>query len=213
MHAGRPGKRRAGLYNFGRMAAPGLLFVSQAMLASWAEQGKIDFVGNVMTLLQGEGKGRSYALEPAVRFMKVIDGGADPNQLLAKVKQVSQLKEMGAEQFEDSVIMGDVGYEVQPGFLAEVSALQAAAAAQKHPEVRAEIAEPRTVIHAPLTLAPAQIDAAPQAPAARQAEPGEVPPPQPQTRRSTRSTPMPRELEEKRKEAEALARFLLDNLS
>jgi hypothetical protein len=193
------------------MAVPGLLFVSQAMLASWAEQGKIDFVGNVMTLLQGEGKGRSYALEPAVRFMKVIDGGADPNQLLAKVKQVSQLKEMGAEQFEDSVIMGDVGYEVQPGFLAEVSALQAAAAAQKHPEVRAEIAE-RTVIHAPLTLAPAQITAATAGPA----EPPPVPtplPPQPQTRRPTQPTPMPRELEEKRKEAEALARFLLDNLS
>ncbi len=187
------------------MAAPGLLFVSQAMLASWAEQGKIDFVGNVMTLLQGEGKGRSYALEPAVRFMKVIDGAPDPHQLLAKVKQVSQLKEMGAEQFEDSVIMGDVGYEVQPGFLAEVSALQAAAAAQKHPEVKADIAESRTVVHAPLTLAPAQITppAAP-APAA---------PAQPQARRAARATPMPRELEEKRKEAEALARFLLDNLS
>ena len=26
----------------------GLLFVAQAMLDSWAEQGKIDFVGNVM---------------------------------------------------------------------------------------------------------------------------------------------------------------------
>ncbi len=196
------------------MAAPGLLFVSQAMLDSWAEQGKIDFVGNVMTLLQGEGKGRSYALEPAVRFMKVIDGAEDPNQLLAKVKQVSQLKEMGAEQFEDSVIMGDVGYEVQPGFLAEVSALQAAAAAQKHPEVKAEIAEPRTVVHAPLTLAPAEISAAPQVSGGRRAEPaGRPQPPQPQAKRPTRPTPMPKELEEKRKEAEALARFLLDNLS
>jgi hypothetical protein len=183
------------------MAASGLLFVSQAMLDSWAGQGKIDFVGNVMTLLQGEGKGRSYALEPAVRFMKVIGGEADPHQMLAKVKPVSQLKEMGAEQFEDSVILGDVGYEVQPGFLAEVSALQAAAAAQKRPDEAAEV--PRTVVHAPLSLAPAEIAARPT-PAAREPEPA---------RRPTRPTPLPRELEEKRKEAEALARFLLDNLS
>jgi hypothetical protein len=49
----------------------GLLFVSQTMLDSWTEQGKIDFVGNVMTLLSGDGKGRSYALEPAVKFVKV----------------------------------------------------------------------------------------------------------------------------------------------
>ncbi len=108
----------------------GLLFVSQAMLDSWAEQGKIDFVGNVMTLLVGEGKGRSYALEPAVRFMKVLGADADPNGLVHKVKSVTQLREMGAEPAEDSCILGDVAYEVQPGFLVEASALQAAATAQ-----------------------------------------------------------------------------------
>src|SRR5512138_1895358 len=108
----------------------GLLFVSQAMLDSWAEQGKIDFVGNVMTLLSGEGKGRSYALEPAVRFLKVLGEDADPNGLVHKVKSAAQLKEMGAEPVDDSCILGDTAYEVQPGFLAEAAALQAAATAQ-----------------------------------------------------------------------------------
>src|SRR5512139_3444621 len=129
--------------------AAGLLFVSQAMLDAWAEQGKIDFVGNVMTLLTGEGRGRSYALEPAVRFLKVLGAEADPNALLTKVKPVSQLREMGAEQVERSVVLGDLAYEVEPGFLAEVSALQAAAAAQRNPALRADVAQARAAAGLP----------------------------------------------------------------
>jgi hypothetical protein len=161
----------------------GLLFVSQAMLDSWAGQGKIEFAGNVMTLLAGDGKGRSYALEPAVRFLKVLGADADPNAVLHKVKTTAQLRDLGAEQVDASVILGDVAYEVEPGFLAEVSALQAAAAAQRRPEPKG---------------APAPSPAAAQAarPAARPA-----------------SGPPSMDAEERRKAAEALARFLLDNLS
>ncbi len=161
----------------------GLLFVSQAMLDSWAGQGKIDFVGNVMTLLAGEGKGRSYALEPAVRFMKVLGADADPNGLVQKVKSVAQLREIGAEPVGDSCILGDMAYEVQQGFLAEAAALKAAATAQ--PAVR-------------------DGEKAPAAPAGGGAAARSIP---------LGTAPLPKELEEKRKEAEALARFLLENLS
>jgi hypothetical protein len=166
----------------------GLLFVAQAMLDSWAEQGKIDFVGNVMTLLAGEGKGRSYALDPAVRFLKVLGADSDPNQLLRKVKSLAQLRELGAEAVDASVILGDAAYEVEPGFLAEMSALQAAAAARVEAPRPAPAVEPATA--AP---APAPPPAAPARPYA--------------------AAPLPKDLEERRKEAEALARFLLDNLS
>ncbi len=178
--------------------AAGLLFVSQAMLDAWAEQGKIDFVGNVMTLLQGDGRGRRYALEPAVRFLKVLGAEADPNALLTKVKPVSQLREMGAEQVEGSVVLGDLAYEVEPGFLAEVSVLQAAAAAQRNPALRAELAQARAAAGLRQPGAAPRSSLAP-APAAGRPTPA--------------AKPMPKELEEKRKEAEALARFLLDNLS
>lgn len=162
---------------------PGLLFVSQAVLESWVGQGKIDFAGNVMTLLAGDGKGRSYALDPAVRFLKLLGADADPHALLHKVKSAEQLREMGAEHVDTSVVLGDVAYEVEPGFLAEVSALQAAAAA-RGAGVRSEkgAAPPR-----------------PGAPAA--------------TAGTGAGAPLPRELEEKRKAADALARFLLDHLS
>jgi hypothetical protein len=155
----------------------GLLFVSQAMLETWAEQGRIEFAGNVMTLLSGDGKGRSYALEPAVRFLNVIGADEDPHALVHKVKSVSQLRALGGEPVGDSCILGDTAYEVQPGFLAEGAALQAAAKAPR------------------LTPPPIQASPAP-APA-----------------RTLGSSPLPKELEDRRKEAEALARFLLENLS
>jgi hypothetical protein len=82
---------------------------------------------------------------------------------------------MGAERFEASVIYKDIAYQVEPGFLAEVSALQAAATAQ---------AQPR----APAPAAPTG-----QQPGAAKA--------------------LPKDLEARRQEAEALAKFLLENLS
>jgi len=155
----------------------GLLFVSQAMIDSWADQGRIDFVGNVMTLLSGEGRDRSYALEPAVRFLALLGADTDPHRLLKKVKSIAQLRELGADVIDASVVLGDVAYEVEPGYLAETSALQAAAA------VRSEPARPAAT--------PAQPPAA-----ARPA-----------------SGQLPANLEARRKEAEELARFLLDKLS
>lgn len=183
----------------------GLLFVSQAMLDSWAGQGKIEFVGNVMTLVSGEGEGRSYALDPAVRFMKVLGADADPNGLLQKVKSAAQLRELEAEPVGDSCILGDVAYEVQPGFLAEASALQAAARAPSSPAT-ARVGGSDGV----------------EAPAAGARDPrpiaaggGGREAAQPSNARSLPLgvAPLPAGLEEKRKEAEALARFLLENLS
>ena len=150
----------------------GLLFVSQALLDAWASQGRIDLDGGSIALLGGPGRGRSYALEPAVRFLRVAGGDGDAAGLVARVKSLSQVRELGGEAMADSVVVGEVAYEVEPGFLAEASAVEAAARA------------------------------APNAP------PEPIPdPPGPGHR------DLPQDLEERRREAEALARFLLDNLS
>ena len=190
----------------------GLLFVSQAMIDSWADQGRIDFVGNVMTMLSGEGRGRSYELEPAVRFLALLGADQDPHQLLKKVKSLAQLKELGAEAIDSSVVFGDVAYEVEPGFLAEMSALQAAAAAKVDP-ARSTAAPARAVSplapssrpHTPLKAGiPVAPRVAPPAPAQAPPAPGADRP---------AGSPLPANLEARRKEAEELARFLLDKLS
>jgi hypothetical protein len=177
----------------------GLLFVAQAMIDTWADQGRIDFVGNVMTLLSGEGRGRSYVLEPAVRFLALLGAEADPHQMLKKVKSVAQLKELGAEVVDSSVVLGDVAYEVEPGYLAEMSALQAAAAAKADPARAAPPPRPAPPLNPGVPVAPRVAPAAPPAsPSATGRPPG---------------GPLPANLEARRKEAEELARFLLDKLS
>jgi hypothetical protein len=143
----------------------GLLFVSQALLAAWAGQGRIDLDGRSIALLGGQARGRRYALVPAVRFLRVAGGGEDAHGLVARVKTLDQVREIGGEAMADSVVLGEVAYEVEPGFLAEASAVQAAAAATSAAPTEGGL--------------PDQL----------------------------------RDHEDRRREAETLARFLLDNLS
>jgi hypothetical protein len=88
------------------------------MLQQWTDQGKVRLDDTTLTLLAEQ---RTVTLLPAVRFTKLIDGGADPHALLGKVKTRDQLVELGAEHYMDSVILGDVGYTVLEGFLGDLS--------------------------------------------------------------------------------------------
>jgi len=150
----------------------GLLFVSQTILDTWATQGKVELAGSVMTTVAGASAGRSYRLVPAFRFLELLGADRDPHGLLHKVKAEALLREQGAEVLSDSVVLGDVAYRVEPGFLAEADALRAAAGSLDGP-ARAAARPP------------------PAPPAAGPAETSDT----------------------KRREAEELARFLLENLS
>ena len=103
------------------------LFVPQSVLDRWSEQGRIEVEGNVLTIL---GEHKSFALTPAVRFLK-MEAGDDNAGLLAKVKTTDALKQMGAEHYMESVILGESAYQVQQGFLADANALRRAAAASQ----------------------------------------------------------------------------------
>jgi 3-oxoacyl-ACP reductase-like protein len=105
------------------------LFVPQSVLDRWSEQGRIQVDGNVLTIL---GEKKSFALTTAVRFIK-MEAGDDHAHLLAKVKTTDALKQMGAEHYMESVILGESAYQVQMGFLADANALRRAAAASQPP--------------------------------------------------------------------------------
>jgi hypothetical protein len=102
---------------------------------------------------------------------------------VARVKSLAQVRDLGGEAMADSVVIGDVAYEVEPGFLAETAAIEAASRAPPASGHR----------HAPGPHAPAPGPAA--------------------GTRGGATRPLPAALEDRRREAEALARFLLDNLS
>jgi 3-oxoacyl-ACP reductase-like protein len=113
------------------------LFVPQSVLDKWSEQGRIQVDGNVLTIL---GEQKSFALTSAVRFIK-MEAGDDNAGLLAKVKTTDALKQMGAEHYMESVLLGESAYQVQQGFLADANALRRAAAASQ-PQAPAAAAAP-----------------------------------------------------------------------
>jgi len=98
------------------------LFVPQNILAKWADQGRVELKGQVLTLVREK---KSFQLTTAVRFLK-LEAGEDSARLLNKVKTLDALKQMGAEHYLESVILGDAAYKVQQGFLAEANALRRA---------------------------------------------------------------------------------------
>ncbi len=90
------------------------LFISQDRLDAWNTERRVELTGDIMTLADD---GRSFKLRPAVRFLQVIGSEKDPNALVNKVKDEAALAKMGADHYVTSVILGDVAYDVQPGFL------------------------------------------------------------------------------------------------
>ena len=71
---------------------------------------------DLMTL---NGDGRAFRLRPAIRFLKVSGDGQDAHQLVGRVKLLDDLARLGAEQFMESVIVGETAYDIQSGYLGE----------------------------------------------------------------------------------------------
>ena len=92
------------------------LFISVERLDSWTAEGRASLVGDRMTLTE---LGRSFAMKPAVHFIRTVGQDDDPHDLCGRVKSKDALDEMGADQFESSVIYKDTAYDVLDGFIGE----------------------------------------------------------------------------------------------
>jgi|GEM_PF-5103353 len=92
----------------------GLLFVPQTLLDGWLQDGLADLTADG---LQVPSASVTLQVEAAYRFTAVLDG-EDGASLLDKVKTERQLRELGAEPYGDSVLLGEVVYQVVPGFTA-----------------------------------------------------------------------------------------------
>jgi hypothetical protein len=101
----------------GTLRAVPRLFLPQTTLEEWAQDSKADLSGDRLVV---SGEKGDYPVTPAVRFVRLV-AGADDRNLLERVKTHAQLAELGAEQMEDSVLLGESAYEVVPGYVAEVA--------------------------------------------------------------------------------------------
>jgi hypothetical protein len=92
------------------------LFIAQDRLDAWTAESRVRVEGDVMTLADD---GRAFRIRPAVRFLRVAGSEEDLHDLINTVKEEKALDEMGADHYMNSVIVGEVAYDVQPGFIGD----------------------------------------------------------------------------------------------
>lgn len=91
------------------------IFLPQEKLEAWVKDGKISFSDNVITTLTGNRL--KYKLVPAYKFIKLTSGDVDGPKLLGSVKTKDDIKHLKPDIFLDSIIIGDIAYEVEMGYI------------------------------------------------------------------------------------------------
>jgi hypothetical protein len=94
------------------------LFLSQAAVERFAAEGRAELGDGALVVTGGALAGARLEVEPALRVKAVAGGGADPHALVGKVQVLAPLRERGAECVGDSMLLEDIAYDVEPGFLA-----------------------------------------------------------------------------------------------
>ena len=89
-------------------------FFAQALLDRWVHDNRVELTATELVL---KGEGRRYRLVEAVRVLAEVTGALDVHELVGRVKTVSFVQELGAELLVSSMLIGDLAYEVVPGFL------------------------------------------------------------------------------------------------
>lgn len=92
------------------------VFVSQMSLDQWMANGAIALEGDMLRIHLAPDY-RLY-IYPAVHFERIEGGDQDPYDILGAVKSSQELAQMGADHYENSVVLGDHAYTVKPGFVA-----------------------------------------------------------------------------------------------
>lgn len=91
------------------------IFVSGALLDRWVTAGQVDLEDGVLTL---RATGARYVLEEATRIVREVTGSGDPRELVGRVRTLADLVELGAEVLDRSLVLGELAYDVVPGFVA-----------------------------------------------------------------------------------------------
>ncbi|MFO0724853.1 MAG: hypothetical protein U1E65_13820 [Myxococcota bacterium] len=92
------------------------MFVAQSTLEAWLDSGKAEYDGQVVTLKR---HAKRYLLEPAVRVVRVVDGASDAT-LVGRVIPERRIGELGGELMGDSMVFGNIAFEVKGGYIAEI---------------------------------------------------------------------------------------------
>ena len=95
---------------------PVKLFIPQETVDSWLTAERVNLNGEMLQLPEG---GPVLRLVPGCFFRSVQAGSDGACRLLGKVKAKAAVSALGAEIYENSVILGETAYEVEIGFVAK----------------------------------------------------------------------------------------------
>ena len=91
------------------------IFFSTTSLNDWLGKGAAELDGEEMVIAE---HGLRLRIISAVRFLEVLTEYKKATaNLVGKVKDLEQLKKMKADHYEDSVVLDDIAYRVEEGFL------------------------------------------------------------------------------------------------
>ena len=89
------------------------LYISAETFMRMEADGELSLSGESFTL---DGDDRTYEMQPAVRFIGVLSGD-DEAGYVGQVLPVAEVVDGGGEHYQDSVLVGEVAYQVEEGFL------------------------------------------------------------------------------------------------
>ncbi len=92
-----------------------LRFLPQTLLDSWMDQKKVDLLPDRLLCIQS---GKEYSAKEAALFLQ-LTSGSDSAGIINKVKSLEQIRALGAESFQNSVVLGDAAYEVEGGWIVD----------------------------------------------------------------------------------------------
>lgn len=111
------------------------LFLPQKTLEDWALSEKADLMDGKLVVKEPKS---SHTTTPAVHFTRIVSG-EDAQSLVGRVKTLEQIAQMGGEHMSDSVIIGELAYEVVEGYITEVPVAPKADAKKKSGSPEADL--------------------------------------------------------------------------
>jgi hypothetical protein len=91
------------------------IFISQDILDNLFEEEKADLDGNQLTIHSR--KDQVYNLNPAYKFVSLLEGEKDEMSLIGKIYTNEELEKIGCDAYMDSAIINDIVYTVEQGFV------------------------------------------------------------------------------------------------
>jgi hypothetical protein len=90
------------------------IFISQGAIDGWVSSDQAEIAGSMLSF-----KGRAGALDlvPASLFRRISAGLTDPHTLVGKVLDEEAILALGGETYMSSVLLGEIAYDVEPGFV------------------------------------------------------------------------------------------------